>query len=71
MQNTITEIKFTRSNKEQNTGGRGTSKRGYHSRTYKKFTTPKTYKNKKTENYNSDEGEKKTPRKTSNWGGDS
>ena len=28
MQNTITEKKFTRSNQEQNTGGRGTSKWG-------------------------------------------
>ena len=30
----------------------------------KKVTRPKTYKNEKTENYNSDEGERKNPRKT-------
>ena len=39
------------------------SKRGYNSSIYKKVTTPKTYKNEKTENYNSDEGEGKTPEK--------
>ena len=47
--------------------GRGAdtrSKRGYSSIIYKKVTTPKTYKNEKTENYNSDEGEGKNPRKT-------
>ena len=37
------------------------SKRGYSSVIYKKVTTPKTYKNEKTEDYNSDEGERKTP----------
>ena len=36
-------------------------KRGYNSIICKKVTTPKTYKNEKTENYNSDEGERKTP----------
>lgn len=40
------------------------SKRGYNSIICKKVTTPKTYKNEKTENYNSDEGERKNPRKT-------
>ena len=39
------------------------SKRGYNSIICKKVTTPKTYKNEKTENYNSDEGERKTPEK--------
>jgi len=40
------------------------SKRGYNSIICKKVTTPKTYKNEKTENYNSDEGErKKNPEK--------
>ena len=39
-------------------------KRGYNSIICIKVTTPKTYKNEKTENYNSDEGErKKNPRK--------
>ena len=37
------------------------SKRGYNSIICKKNTTPKTYKKEKTENYNSDEGERKTP----------
>ena len=37
------------------------SKRGYHSIACKKGTTPKTYKNEQTENYNSDEGERKNP----------
>ena len=40
------------------------SKRGYNSIICKKVTTPKTYKNEKTENYNSDEGERKNPRKS-------
>jgi len=42
------------------------SKRGYNSIICKKVTTPKTYKNEKTKNYNSDEGErkKKKPRKS-------
>ena len=40
------------------------SKRGYNSIVCKKVTTPKTYKNEKTENYNSDEGERKNPRKS-------
>ena len=35
------------------------SKRDYNSITCKKVTTPKTYKNEKTENYNSEEGERK------------
>ncbi len=39
------------------------SKRGYNSIIHKKVTTPKTYKNEKTENYNSDEEERKKPRK--------
>ena len=39
------------------------SKRGYSSIIYKKVTTPKTYKNEKTENHNSEEGERKNPRK--------
>ena len=29
----------------------------------KKVTTPKTYKNEKTENYNSDKGERRKPKK--------
>ena len=37
------------------------SKRGYNSIICQKVTTPKTYKNEKTENYNSDEGERKNP----------
>ena len=37
------------------------SKRGYNSIIHKKVTTPKTYKNEKTEDYNSDEGLRKTP----------
>jgi len=37
--------------------------RGYNSIIYKKVTMPKTYKNEKTENYNSDEGERENPRK--------
>ena len=37
------------------------SKRGYNSSICKKVTTPKTYNNEKTENYNSDEGERKNP----------
>ena len=40
------------------------SKRGYNSIICKKVTTPKTYKNEKTENFNSDEGERKNPRKS-------
>ena len=36
-------------------------KRGYNSIISKKVTTPKTYKNEKTENYNSDKGERKPP----------
>ena len=40
------------------------SKRGYNSIIHKKFTTPKTYKNEKTENYNSEERERKNPRKS-------
>ena len=39
------------------------SKRGYSSIICKKVTTPKTYKNEKTENYNSDEGERKKTQK--------
>ena len=39
------------------------SERGYNSSICKKVTTPKTYKNEKTENYNSDEGERKNPKK--------
>jgi len=39
------------------------SKRGYNSIIFKIVTTPKTYKNKKTDNYNSDKGERKKPRK--------
>ena len=35
------------------------NKRGYNSIICKKVITPKTYKNEKTENYNSDEGERK------------
>ena len=35
------------------------SKRGYNPIICKKVTTPKTYKNEKTEDYNSDEGERK------------
>jgi len=35
------------------------TKRGYNSTLCKKVITPKTYKNEKTENYNSDEGERK------------
>ena len=37
------------------------SKRGYNSIICKKVATQKTYKNEKTENYNSDEGERKNP----------
>ena len=44
-------------------GADARSKRGYNSIICKKLTTPKIYKNKKTENYNSDEGEEKTPEK--------
>ena len=40
------------------------SKRGYYSIIWKKVTTPKTYKNEMTENYDSDEGERKNPRKS-------
>ena len=40
------------------------SKRGYTSIIHKKVTTPKTYKNEKTEHYNSDEGLRKNPRKS-------
>ena len=40
------------------------SKRGYSSIIYKKVTTPKTYKNEMTENYNSVERERKNPRKS-------
>ena len=40
------------------------SKRGYDSIIHKKVTTPKTYINEKTEDYNSDEGERKNPRET-------
>ena len=40
------------------------SKRGFNSIISKNVTTPKNYKNEKTENYNSDEGEMKNPRKT-------
>ena len=40
------------------------SKKGYNSSICKKVTTPKTYTNEKTEDYNSDEGERKNPRKT-------
>ena len=40
------------------------SKRGFNSIIYKKVTTPKTYKNEKTENYNSGEGKRKIPRKS-------
>ena len=55
-----------------NGGGADTrSKTGYNSIIYKKVTTPKTYKNEKTENYNSDEGERKNPRKSAKQGGDS
>ena len=43
-------------------GGRH-QKRGYNSIICKKVTTPKTYENEKTENYNSYEGERKYPRK--------
>ena len=39
------------------------SKRSYNSIVCKKFTTAKTCKNEKTENYNSDEGEEKNPEK--------
>ena len=41
------------------------SKTGYNSSICKKVTTPKTYKNEKTENYNSEEGERKKPQKIS------
>ena len=41
------------------------SKRGYSSIVRKKDTTPKTYKNEKTENYNSDKGERKKKQKNS------
>ena len=44
-------------------GAEARSKRGYNSIICKKVTTPKTYKNEKTENYNSDEGERKSTRK--------
>ena len=37
------------------------SERGHNSIICQKVTTPKTYKNEKTENYNSDEGERKNP----------
>ena len=37
---------------------------GYNSIICKKVTIPKNYKNEKTENYDSDEGERKKPRKT-------
>ena len=40
------------------------SKRGYNPTVCKKVTTPKTYKNEKAKNYNSDKGERKKPRKT-------
>ena len=40
------------------------SKRGYNSIIHKKVTTPKTYKNEKTGDYNSDEGLRKNPRKS-------
>ena len=40
------------------------SKRGYNSIICKKVITPKTYKNEKIENYNSDEGERKKSRET-------
>ena len=39
------------------------SKRGYNSIFCKKDTTPKTYKNEKVENYNSDKGQRKSPPK--------
>ena len=48
----------------QHKGGSHRSKRGYNSIICKKAPTPKTYKNEKTENYNSDEGERKNPRKS-------
>ena len=41
-------------------------RRGYNSIVCKKETTLKTYKNEKAENYNSDEGTRKTPEKTAN-----
>ena len=47
------------------TRGVDTSKRGYYSIVCKKVTTPKTYKNEKTENYNSDKGERKKTQKNS------
>ena len=40
------------------------SKRVYNYIICKKVITPKTYRNVKTENYNSDEGERKKPRKS-------
>ena len=45
-------------------GADARSRRGYNSIICKKVTTPKTYKNEKTEDYNSDEGERKNPRKS-------
>ena len=45
-------------------GADNRSKTGYNAIIYKKVTTQKTYKNEKTENYNSDEGERKNPRKS-------
>ena len=41
------------------------SKRGYNSIVCKKDTIPKTYKNEKTENYNSDKGERKKNQRNS------
>ena len=41
------------------------SKRGYNSIVFKKETTPKTYKNEKAENCNSDKGARKKPQKNS------
>lgn len=41
------------------------SMRGYNSLIYKNVTTLKTYKNEKTENYNSDKGERKKTQKNS------
>ena len=49
-----------------------TSKSGYNAIVCKKVTTPKTYTQEKTENYNSDEGKrKKSPKKSAKWSGDS
>jgi len=42
------------------------SKRGYNSIICKKITTPKIYKNEKTENYNSGEGERKKKKNPEN-----